>query len=190
MADQLATAEDLRTLLGEDVTALPDAEANLLLEMATGAVQAAAGQSLVAGTSTVTLVGTVDGWLDLPELPVTTVSEVLFGGVAISDYRVFGARLWRASGWAMSPYEPYAVTVTYSHGYAADAAELQLAKSATLVVAGQLFSNPTSTSGYMIDDYQERGGVQSGDLSGLIPARLQKSLRAKYGPRARLVRFG
>ena len=43
MADMLATAGDLRDLLGEDDDTLPDEQAELLLELATGEVQAATG---------------------------------------------------------------------------------------------------------------------------------------------------
>lgn len=190
MADLLATVADLRTLLGEDATSLPDAEATLLLEMATGAVQAAAGQDIVQRVDdTVTLMGTVSSWLHLPQLPVTAVSAVTLDGQAVGDHKVVGARLWREGGWASNPGTPSTVEVTYTHGYADGDPGLQLARSAVLATASQMFSNPTSATGFSIDDYREQY-AQSSEMAGTVPQRLQKALRRQYGPRGRLVRIG
>ncbi|MBB3666402.1 MULTISPECIES: hypothetical protein [Prauserella salsuginis group] len=189
MADQLATAEDLRTLLGEDATGLTTAEAELLLQLATGAVQAAAGQSILQATETVAVMGTVESWLSLPNRPVTDVSSVTLDGAEVSDHKRFGDRLWRARGWAASAYEPSTVEVTYTHGYLTTDAGAQLARSATLMVAAQMFSNPSSAGGFSIDDYQEQGTPNS-DMAGMVPQRLQQALRRQYGPGARMVKIG
>ena len=96
MADMLATAADLRALLDEDDTSLPDPKAELLLQLATGAVQAAAGQQLVASTGdTVQLMGDTDAWFTLPQRPVTAVASVTVDGATVTDYKRFGDRLGR-----------------------------------------------------------------------------------------------
>jgi hypothetical protein len=191
MADKLATPADLRTLLGEDSASLTDAEAELMLELATGAVQAAAGQDILEATETITLIGTVESWLSLPQRPVTAVSSVSLDGDTVTDYKRFGDRLWREDGWASSAYEPSEVQVAYTHGLASTDQRIQLARSAVLAIAAQLFSNPNGATGFSIDDYREQYSQSaSSDIAGLVPSRLQKALRRKYGPRGRLVRIG
>ncbi len=187
----LATPDDLRNLLGEDSDSLPDAEVELLLQLATGAVQAAAGQELVEATSTIEIVGTVDSWLPLPQQPVTSVEGVALDDAEIADYKRFGARLWRAAGWAFSPYVPATVKVTYTHGYPEGAPALALARSAVLALAAQMYSNPTGATGLSIDDYREQYSQSAAsDLTGLVPANLVRALRRQYGARGRLVKVG
>lgn len=191
MADTLATVADLRTLLGEDATGLTDIEAGLMLELATGAVQAAAGQDILQATETITLAGTTESWLSLPQRPVTAVSSVSLDGDTVTDYKRFGDRLWRKDGWADSPYEPSEVAVAYTHGLASSDQRIQLARSATLAIAAQMFSNPNGATGFSIDDYREQYSQSTNsDIAGLVPDRLQKALRRQYGPRGRLVRIG
>jgi hypothetical protein len=101
MADQLATPSDLAAYLQSDVDT---ATATLLVECATAVVQAACGgQRIVRVTGdTLTLLGTTESWLDLPQLPVTAVSSVTLDGTALTastDYKVFGNRLFRKFGW-------------------------------------------------------------------------------------------
>lgn len=190
----LATVEGLRSLLKEDAAGLTDDDATLLVELATGAVQAAARQNLVRTTDdTITLMGTQDQWLDLPQGPVTAVTAVAIDGVAVTvgtDYKRFGARLWRRRGWARCD-EPSEVTVTYTHGYEDWDPKLGLARSAVLTVAARMFANPIGATGLSIDDYsQQFSGSSNSDLSGMVPAHLQAVLRRTYGPRARMVRIG
>jgi hypothetical protein len=192
MADILATVADLRTLLGEDGTGLADVEGQLLLELATGAVQAAAGQLLLAQVDDeATLIGTMDSWLALPEQPVTGVTSVTVDGDAVTDFTRFGARLWRESGWSTDPYRPTPVAVVYSHGYATGDQRLQLARSAVLATAAQMFANPGGATGLSVDDYREQYSQSSdSDLAGMVPARLRAALRRAYGRRGGLVRVG
>lgn len=191
MADMLATAADLRTLLGEDSTSLPDAEANLMLELATGAVQAAAGQDILQATETVTMMGTTESWLNLPQRPVTEVTSVSLDGESVTDFKRFGDRLWREDGWASAAYEPSEVEVVYTHGFAVADQGIQLARSAALTIAAQMFSNPSGATGFSIDDYREQYSQSStSDLAGLVPERLRSALRRKYGSRGRMVRIG
>ncbi|WP_409186719.1 hypothetical protein F9C11_21760 [Amycolatopsis sp. VS8301801F10] len=191
MADMLATAADLRALLEEDTTSLPDAKAELLLQLATGAVQAAARQQLVfVADDTVQLLGDTDAWFTLPQRPVTAVGTVKLDGNTVTDWKRFGARLWRRCGWATCPGEPSIVEATYSHGYQDTDPNLGLARSAVLAVAARMFANPVGATGMSIDDFsQQFGQAASSDLSGLVPANLAKSLRRAYGARAGYVRL-
>lgn len=191
MADLLATAADLRSLLKEDAVGLPDTDAVILLQLATGAVQGAVGQDLVLRLDdAVVLMGTHDQWFDLPQRPVTAVASVAVDGVAVTDYKLFGDRLWRSLGWAVYPCEPSTVAVTYSHGYVPDAPRLQAARSATLALAAQMFANPLGASALSIDDYSQQFSRSGDDLAGLVPENLRRSLRRAYGPRGRLTRIG
>src|SRR5690606_16609196 len=134
------------------------------------------------------LLGTTDSWLDLPERPVTAVSSVAVDGGAVGDYRLFGARLWRSCGWAPSPLEPSTVTVAYSHGYATDAQELQLARGAVLAVVRDWAANPTAATSLRIDDYAETYSAPAARLE--TTTHLRAALRRQYGRRGGLVRSG
>jgi len=192
MADQLATPEDLAALLQLDWDSLDPAQQaslTMLVEIGTAVVQAEVGQRLVAVTDdSVTLLGTTDSWLDLPERPVTAVSSVAVDGTAVGDYRLFGARLWRSCGWAPSPLEPSTVTVAYSHGYASDAQELQLARGAVLAVVRDWAANPTAVTSLRIDDYAETYSALAARLE--TTTHLRAALRRQYGRRGGLVRIG
>jgi hypothetical protein len=66
VADQLVTRTELAAFLQQGVD---NATADLLIEMATGKVQAACGQRLISGSSTVALTVDIfdgDPWLPLP----------------------------------------------------------------------------------------------------------------------------
>lgn len=194
MADLLATPGDLRTLLEEDAASLPDPKALLLLELATAEVQAAAGQRLVQVTDAeLTIMGTADAWLTLPERPVTAVSEVsIDGGDPLDDFKRFGARLWRRSGWATCAYEPSTVTMVVSHGHALEDQRLVPARKVALGLAANLFANPVASStGLSIDDYREQFFQSGENRSDLLPERTRRMLRRWYGgDRAGLVRIG
>jgi hypothetical protein len=192
MADRLATPEGLRLLLKEDTDGLSDDTAMFLVELATGAVQAAAGQVLVeVPDDVVTLIGDTDSWFNLPQRPVTTVTTVKIDGTTVTDYKRFGARLWRTAGWATCSSEPSAVEVTYSHGYPEWDRGLSLATGATLALAAKVYENPVGAIGMSIDDYRlQFGQSQASELAVLIPDNLRKSLRRAYGARGGLVRLG
>lgn len=190
MADQLAAPADLIAYLDEPDLGI--GQATTLVEMATAIVQAAAGQRLVevAGEQ-VTIMGTTESWLALPERPVSDVTAVEIDGEAVTDFKRFGARLWRASGWASSIYEPSEVAVTYSHGYAADDQRLEYARTMVLATAQQLFENPTGATSLGIDDYRE-GFSQAADASSAVtlPKAAVTELRRRYGVLGGLVRVG
>lgn len=179
MADQLATPEDLATLLREDV----DADlAALLIEVATGVVQAGAGgQRIVAVADDVaTLTGAPDRWLPLPQIPVTGVSQVLVDGSEVSDWKRFGNRLWRRCGWNTVCGEPAEVQVTYSHGYPDGAQELQLARRAVLALASEAHAAPDGATTESIDDYRVQYAAAA---QGALTQPLRAAIRRQYGRR-------
>jgi len=192
MSDLLATAADLRALLDADETSLPDAKADVILRIATGAVQAVAQQDIVLSLDdSVTLMGTTEAWFDLPQIPVVSVTSVTLDGVAVTDFKHVGNRLWRRSGWAACSYEPSAVDVVYSHGYPEGNSKLGLAQSTVLALASRWTNNPDGAVGMSIDDFSKQYSQSSNsDLAGLIPMNLQRLLRKTYGHRGRLVRIG
>lgn len=154
MADQLATPEDLASLLQSDLDA---STANLLLELATAKVQrAAGGQRIVDVTDTAVI--DVDPWdndeyLELPQLPVRSVATVLLNEVAITDWTLSQQKLWRLAGWNLWS-RPSQIKVTYTHGYTAGSQWLQLARNTTLTLAKMGYPNPSGAVSEQIDDYR------------------------------------
>lgn len=211
MADQLATPQDLASLLQADVDT---STATLLIEMATAIVQGACGgQRIVQVVDDVlTLLGATDSWLDLPQIPVTAVSSVVLDGTTLTvgtDYKLIGSRLWRKCGWQTNlgmPWdwpatwrsaslpagypvqEPSTVVITCTHGYPAGSQDLQLARSGVLSLARGGYSNPSGASSESIDDYSATYDAMAGRMEA-APF-LKAALTKKYGRRGGLVRIG
>jgi len=192
MADMLATPEDLAALLQLDWATLTDAEKvslTMLVEIGTAVVQGEVRQRLVQIVDdTITLLGTTDSWLDLPQRPVTAVASVVVDGQAVTDWQRHGSRLWRSCGWASSAYEPSTVEVTYTHGYPDGDQALQLARGATLAVIRDWAANPTAATSIRIDDYAETYSAMAARLEA--STYLRAALHRQYGQRGGLVRVG
>lgn len=210
-ADLLATSQNLADALQVPLGSLNAATATLVLSCATAVVQAAAGgQRIVEVVSTAApIMGTSDSWLDLPQVPVTAVGAVTMDGVVLvlgTDYKVFGNRLWGRRGWQSNlgwPWssqpgvnfntwvgpEPSAVTVTYTHGYAPGAQELELARAATLTLAKAAYVNPGGVVSEAIDDYRVAFTAATGQAMDASPY-LAAAIRKQYGRRGALVRIG
>ncbi len=194
-ADRLATEESLAAFLQIPVDELDTAAAGVALEAATAVVQAAAGgqRILEVADDEVTLYGGTGSYLDLPQRPVTAVTSVTYRdtllsqGTASGTWRAAAGGIWRDCGWAGSCYEPSPVTVVYTHGYAEGDQRLQLARSATLMLAKNLFLNPSGIAREQIDDYSIAydKAVQVLDSSPSLRA----ALRRQYGRRAATVRL-
>lgn len=200
MADQLATPEDLASLLQQDLDA---STANLVLDAATASVQAAAGNQRILQVvgDTANLTGLTDSWLDLPQIPVTAVASVTLDGATLTagsagdpatTYRLRGNRLWRGYGWQTYVGEPSDVVVVNTHGYAAGSQDLQLARGATLSIAKGMYANPAGVAREQIDDYAVSYARAAGEAADLIEAApgLRAALRRKYGRRIGLARLG
>lgn len=195
MADQLASASDLASLLGVPA----DAKMTILIEAATAVVQEAAGgqRILQVAGDTANLTGTTDSWLNLPQIPVTAVTSVTVDGTALSagvagsggkTYRLRGNRLWRGNGWQTYCGEPSDVAVVYTHGYAPSAQELQLARSAVLSLGQGVYNAAPGVSREQIDDYSVAYELAAAQLDA--SPNLRAALRRQYGRRAGLVRVG
>lgn len=177
----LVTEVELETLLGESLAA--DVAA-LLLNTASGVVRGTVEQELSAVEGdVVSIMGTTSVWLELPERPVTEVTSVELDGEALTsgtDFKVFGDKLWRATGWRACPSEPTAVEVTYSHGWAVGDWHLEVARSMVLTLAANKVKNPGAVESEAIDDYRVRYAVTAADL----PEHARNNLIEAYAGKA------
>lgn len=215
MADQLATPSDLASYLQADVDL---STATLLIECATAVVQEAAGGQRIVQVvgDTISILGTSDSWLPLPQIPVTAVTSVTMDGTALTagtDYKVFGNKLWRKQGWQSnygwpwelegigSPWynyappsltwpfqEPSALVVVYTHGLPPGDQRLQFARSVALGLARSVYANPAGINSESIDDYS----VTYERITAQMEAspHLRAAVAKKYGRRAGLARIG
>jgi len=185
VADQLADADDLKTLLGRPD--LVDAKCVLLIECATAVVQSAAdGQRIVEVVDDTAEVTAGPGqWLNLPQFPVQSVASVAYNGTAMAagsaGYRQRGSRLFRRCGWSARPGGLDVVTVVYTHGYPTGAQELQLARNAVLGLIRDVYDNPTGLKSASLDDWSATYAAMSTHMDG-TPA-LRSSLLRQYGRR-------
>lgn len=218
MADQLATPQDLASLVQSD---LDLSTATVVIEAVTAVVQEAAGnQRLIQVVNDpFEIEGTTSPWLVLPQRPVTAVSSVVRDdgcvvalGTGISaNYKKVGNRLWSRTGWqaglGVGLYEPYPFTQNgaflgasgcsqtptivsglYSHGYVAGSQDLQLARSYVLAIARGIVTNAVGATSESIDDYHVAYDAAAARVEA-NPS-ITKSLRRKYGARAGLARIG
>lgn len=189
MADQLCTPADLASWLQRDIDAYL---ATLAIETATGLVQAACGQRLVQVVDDPhEMMGTASRWLELPQRPVTAVSNVQIDGQAVTDWKRFGAKLFRVCGWGGTSWSPAIVTLTYTHGWVVTptpAQELQPARSAVLSLARGPFVNASGATSEAIDDYRITWEAALAEMT--VGPTLEAALRRRYGLPAGLVAIG
>ncbi|GIE35905.1 hypothetical protein Ait01nite_089500 [Actinoplanes italicus] len=156
MADMLITPAELASAL--QVDEVDTASATLVIELATGKVQAAAGQRLVAAVSTFVIdVDPCDygPWLTIPQLPVRSVGAVLIDGVTYTDWLLRSQRLWRRNGWISRLDQPTQVTVQdVAHGYLDGSQALQPARGIVLGLSMVGYGNPGGAISESIDDYK------------------------------------
>lgn len=146
-----ATASDLAAYLQRSgLTAAQTATAELLLDLATAALQAAVGQRVELVTDDVLLLDAPTGAvLTIPERPALAPSLVRVEGVAVTDFTASvptsplrPTTLYRSSGWQAyddTTGAPLPVEVTVTHGYSTIPSEL---KRLCLQAAGRAFRNP------------------------------------------------
>jgi hypothetical protein len=194
VADQLASAADLASLLKQSFDEYDTATAVLVLEACTAVVQAAAGQRIVRATTTEGVVwGGSDSVLTLPERPVVSVAAVTYGGSALTEgtasgtWRLTRDGIWRDLGWSEVYGEPSSVLVTWTHGYLASEQGIQLGRGVTLGLARGLFTNPDGVVREQIDDY----AVAYAEASSALEAQtsVMALLRKQYGRKAGMVRI-
>lgn len=158
---QFATAADLAELLGETFDATRTAQANAALELASATIQGWTRQTieLVAG-DTVTLRGTWDEELVLPQRPVVAVTAVSVDGTALTadDWRLWGSSLVRV-GYGNWAGPDVAVAVTYSHGWAVIP---DVIRAVTMQIAVRLMANPGLVQAESIGTYSVTYGSEAG----------------------------
>lgn len=197
MADQLASPQDLASLLQLDYAGLTPAQQatmTMLVEIGTAIVQnAAGGQRIVqvAGDTASDLIGSTESWLWLPQQPVTAVTSVTLDGVALTEgtgtgqWQRFGSRLWRDCGWAACAREPSRVAVAYTHGLPTGDQGLQFARGAVLGLVRGAFDNPGGVVRLSIDDYSAAYEAVAARMEA--SPFLRKAIRRQYGRKGPLM---
>lgn len=195
MADMLVTVSELEAVMQQTLTA---AAATLAIEIASGVVQAAAGQRLiqVVGDQVVIDLDALDcgPYLYLPEGPVTAVTSAKVGATVVTDWtaELTRARVWRALGWRswtlgwFDSRAPSTATVVYTHGYPAGDQRLQLARGVVFELAKTGYSTATGSGAVLreqIDDYAVQYAQMAASIeSALDPAgAMARALRRMYG---------
>ena len=155
-----------------------------LLELASGLVRGECGQTLSAVTAdTVTLPGTWEADLLLPEFPVTAVASVTIDSQPVdpADYawNSYGTLYRACSTWGGPDAE---VTVVYDHGYATVPDDIITFVCA--IVNGQM-ANPNGLRSQQLGSYS---AVFAGSGEGMqVPGYIRTGL-ARYKRRAWTVR--
>lgn len=162
------------------------------LDEASDAVRNAAGVPISQTTSTVTLPGTEERWLDLPGQPVTAVVTVLIDGAAVTDHKFVGGRLWRSCGWQTYCGEPSEVTITMTHGYATVPADI-VGLVCDFAIAGINNATEGSRAGVVaeaIDDYRAQFATGEDAQASVmeVPERTRLMLRSRFGGGAFVVK--
>jgi hypothetical protein len=152
-----ATATDLANRLGLTLTTDEVARATALLADASKNVIDATGQDiLLVDDDEYERPGTRDRRILLPQRPVVSVASVKIDDVEVSDWYLVGSELVRGSrsssllldslidgcGWSWGE-ESQTLTITYTHGYAADALP-GIVKNFTLEQVVRVWVNPGS----------------------------------------------
>jgi hypothetical protein len=197
VADMLATPADVANLLQIPLDAFNAETAILLLEAGTAVVQAFTGQDLLLKVDDVEEIDLDEydygRYLYLRQRPVVSVAEVKIGATVITEYtpQLSRGRLWRHCAWRSEMVRwldhPSTATVKYTHGYAAGAQDLQLARGVTLALIGSVYSNPSGASSLRIDDYAATYAAMERTL--LAQDTLMQLLRKKYAVRPRSARL-
>lgn len=189
MADRLVTPQELASFLQltwADLTTAQQTSMTMLVELATGKVQDAAGQRLVEATSTALIdVDLCDWgpWLALPQRPVRSVSSVLIDGVAATDWYLRSQQLWRLNGWNTNSSAPTQVTVTCTHGYLDGDQALQLARDMTFALSAAAVPNPGGAiASEQIDDYRVTYADAKSRMQ--VTDSMRDQLRSTYGTTA------
>lgn len=174
-----ATEAELEAYTG---TSIDSTRATLLLDLATGAIRAYTGQTLsqVSG-DVVTLPGTFDNALVLPERPVTAVTTVVVNDLTLavngdyvwpgSDVLLRGSRIatpvvngpdWLLGGFGDWGGPSAEVVVTYTHGFATIPSDI---KGVCLALAARSLTSPdgvnSETVGSYSVSYSRTGGAVS-----------------------------
>lgn len=203
MPDQFVDAADLAVFLNMTFDSGLTAQAEALLQGATTAIQAEAGQHiLLVDDDTVLLAGTWGYDLELPEWPVVSVDAVLVNGAPLTPPGAFewnnrqllrrslalseltGAGLWNQAPGARFNNAGHwggpssTVEVTYTHGYATPPDDLVLiCKQA----AARVILNPSGIQSESLGAYGVRYVArEAGGVSVLLDDDERRIIRSRY----------
>ncbi len=174
--DQFATASDLAARLGVTLTAGEQDRADALLISATGAVQTAAGQQISrVADDTLTVRGTREPTILLPERPVESVASVTVDGTAVTDWWVQNDELVRPCGFGHDGIE---VTIVYTHGF--DPVP-EFVKALVLEMVVGVWVNPSNLVSERVGQVQVAYGVQSPPAGLTVSRETRRDLRRLLG---------
>lgn len=184
------TPAELASYRGETIT--DNVRAQLILDGVSALIRTVTGQTIsqVVG-DTLTRRGTRDTEIVLPQRPVTAVASVALDGTALTS-DLYGwsenGRLWRTDGGNFGGVLT-AVTVTYTHGWAAAADDLNTARAVTLQAASRAWDNPSAVQSESVGDYATVYGINP--VGGIMLTEAEKrQLRSAYGRTPRSVEVG
>lgn len=198
-----ATADDFAARIGLTLSADEATRVTTLLGMASGLIRDAIGQtvSLVAD-DTLTMPGTLDDRIALPERPVQSVTSVAIDDVAIDDWYLDGDVIYRKprlvditsdDGFVGSELYPVrtfgnparTLTIVYTHGYApGDVPEV--CRSTALEMVARVWVNPGNLVAESIGNVQSTYAQRTGEAPrGLALMEVERrDLRRTFGSRA------
>lgn len=178
-------------LYGETIGESETATVNELIASASSAITSAAGTQILAGTSTIEVLGLNERMLNLPGTPIRRVDEVLADGDLIdpATYRVTTTGIYRAQGWACGRNLP-SLTVTYFHGYDEIPRDIRTL-CVSMVIAGLIASREGGwdlqngrMSSMGIDDYREAYATSGEGIEQVtpmdLPERTRQALRKRF----------
>ena len=157
----LATPEQLEEFLQQSLGDWRGA-AEQALDTVSSAARTYCRQELTRATSPVTMRGTSDSELRLPERPVVSITSITLGGVAIAstEWTLIGDTVIRPAGWGNNQT---ALVAVYVHGYADGEVPDDLL-DVVLRAAGRRFTNPLGKFTEQMSGYgatiESQGNIQ------------------------------
>lgn len=198
-----ATAADLATRLGISLTSDEQSRATALLALASGLIQDVVGQTIALVTDdTLSMPGTPEDRIELPQKPVVSVTSVSLDEVALtegSDWYLDGSTIFRRAAFFSRDFGildgPYllgsafgtplqTLTIVYTHGYTA--AEIPATvKSICLEAVVRCFVNPGAVARKTVGNTSTVYDNMRFSPSGLILTDDERrTLKRRFGARA------
>jgi hypothetical protein len=180
----LASVAQLAAYLQQPLTDT-DPSALLMLTIASGMVRDYLQQQLTTVTGDVVQLDPINGYVLLPEMPVSAVTLVeTFDGTVWTTQPTTAYTVSRRMGMIMSvrgtgitwPTDPESWRVTYSHGYAVVPDSLV---GVALGVAARTYSTPAGAESERIGGYQVKYAMQADGFNPLEKAAMNRYLVAR-----------
>lgn len=208
--DAFATADDLAARLGLTLTDAEQARATTLLDLATGLIQDEAKQTILLVTDDVlSIPGTTDEMIKLPQRPVISVASVTLDGVPLTEgsdwYRdgnviaripaittvltgglideAFTFPMGTGFGWPAQTLE-----ITYTHGYAVVPESV---KAICLEMVVRVWVNPGSVARETVGNTATvYDNMRFSPAGLLLTAAEQRVIRRMFGRSAKSITIG